>query len=417
MADSTASSLFTVEAAAELAQAGPADLAIGVTTAGTAPGLAATAAAIRAGLDAYFPEHSAVVIHIDAGSPDETAALLTQSLAGRRVLRVRLARGVDALQGEADRAVTAPAALAAGLAVGARAIAVVNAELASMTPLWVRGLAEPVLKDGCGLILPVYRRARYEGTLTQTLVTPLFRALFGQRLLHPLAEEFGCSAEAALHATKQEVWGGEFGSLGFEVWLPAATIEARLTIGQAVLGQRALARPAAPSPLGPTVGRVAGALFALAERFESVWLGLRRAEPTPTFGELPEPLEASTPVDADGLLQGFRQGVRDLLPIWERILAPDSLGDVLAVAEPGAGAFTFPDRLWARVVYDFLLAYRMRVMYRTHVAQSLAPLYLGRAASLVLETRSRPAAAVLAAAERLGRVFEEQKPYLVDQWR
>jgi len=417
MADSHAPSLLDEDGLAELAAAAPTDLAIAVTTVGAAPGLTATAAAIAAGLEAYFPDLSAVVIHIDAGSPDEVAAALTHAMGGRRVVRARPASAGAPLEHQDERDGTAPAALAAGLAVGARAILAVNAELASMTPLWIRGLAEPVLKDGCALVLPIYQRARYEGTLTHALVTPLFRALFARRLLHPLAEEFGCSAEAAMNVSKQEAWGAEFGPLGFELWLPAATIEARLPVGQAVLGPRTLARPAGPSPLGPTVGRVAGALFALAERLEGAWLGLRASEPTPIFGEVQEPLDTPVAVDANGLLQGFRQGVRDLLPIWERILAPDSLGDVLAVAEPGAGPFRFPDPLWARVVYDFLLAYRMRVMHRSHVAQSLAPLYLGRAASLVLETRARPAAAVTAAAERLGRVFEEQKPYLVEQWR
>jgi hypothetical protein len=49
--------------------------------------------------------------------------------------------------------------------------------------------------------------------------------------------------------------------------------------------------------------------------------------------------------------------------------------------------------------------------------QSLAPLYLGRAASVVLETRDRPAAALLEGAARLGRAFEQDKAYLVDRWR
>jgi len=58
-----------------------------------------------------------------------------------------------------------------------------------------------------------------------------------------------------------------------------------------------------------------------------------------------------------------------------------------------------------------------RVVYRGHVAQSLAPLYLGRVASVVYETRNRPPAAVAKVTERLCQVFEEQKPYLVDRWR
>jgi len=81
------------------------------------------------------------------------------------------------------------------------------------------------------------------------------------------------------------------------------------------------------------------------------------------------------------------------------------------------GEFRLADRVWARVVFDFLLAYRARVMYRSHIAQSLAPLYLGCTASLVLETRGRPDTAVAQATERLARAFEDEKPYLVDRWR
>jgi hypothetical protein len=78
--------------------------------------------------------------------------------------------------------------------------------------------------------------------------------------------------------------------------------------------------------------------------------------------------------------------------------------------------FRVPDALWARVVYDFLLGYRFNVVHRSHLAQSLAPLYLGRTASVVLETRDRPPEAVAAATERLARQFEQDKPYLVDRW-
>ena len=52
-----------------------------------------------------------------------------------------------------------------------------------------------------------------------------------------------------------------------------------------------------------------------------------------------------------------------------------------------------------------------------HVAQSLAPLYLGRVASVIYETRGRPSDAVAKVTERLCQVFEEWKPYLVDRWR
>ena len=405
-------------ARAEIERVGAALLVVGLVTTGPSAALPAVAAALRAGLDAQDSGQPAVAIHIDRGTSDEPFAILSQALGDARIIRVRASHGVVGVtDDEAERREDVRTVLAAGLALGARTIVMLDSDVLSMTAGWLRALADPVEKEEYALVLPVYQRGRYEGTLTHTLVIPLLRALFGRRLLHPLAESFGCSAVAADFLLKQDVWGAEVTRQELELWIPVAAIERGLPIGQAVLGPRAVSPRARPAPLGPTVGHVAGALFQLAERFESAWLELSGSEAVPTFGSLPEPLLTGHDVDTERLLLGFRQGVRDLLPIWERILAPENLGDVLALGDSATDHFRFPDHLWARVVYDFLLAFRARVVYRHHVAQSLAPLYLGRAASLILGTRAGPASAVTLAGERLGQVFEEQKPYLVDRWR
>ncbi len=405
------------EVKAEVERIGTADLAVGLVTGGPSSTLSGVAAAVRTGIEAHFPGQPTVVIHVDQAPSEEKAAQVVQGLGSLRVLSVRPPHALHSPDGEIEWSEAVQMVLSLGRMMEARAIVMLNSEVASMTPDWPRGLGEPVLKDGYGLVLAVYQRHRYEGTLTQTLVIPFVRAVFGRQLRHPLAEEFGCSAEAADFMLKQDIWTTDLGHHGLEFWLPVAAIAHGLPIGQAVLGPRTISSQGHPQPLGRTVGRVAGALFALAERFESTWLDLRPSEHVPAFGSPPDPLTGGPPIDPERMQVGFRQGVRDLLPIWERILAPENLGDVLALGERGPDQFRFSDRLWARVVYDFLLAYRTRVIYRSHVAQSLAPLYLGRAASLVLETRARPVSAVVQATERLGRVFESEKPYLVDRWR
>ena len=261
-----------------------------------------------------------------------------------------------------------------------------------------------MLKDDVGLVLPIYHRYRYDGTLTQALVVPLMRSLFGRQLAHPLAEEFACSGAAADAFLARPIWETDLGHHGLEFWLPAAAIEGGFTVGQAVLGPRTVAATQPPAPLGRTVGRVAGALFALAEQSEQYWLDVRGSEPVATFGTPPEPLAGGPTVDPSLMQVGFVQGVRDLLPVWERILAPENLGEVLELSDRPLERFRFSDRLWTRVVYDFLLAYRARVVYRSHAAQSLAPLYLGRAASVILETSARPPAALVQSATRLGGI-------------
>jgi hypothetical protein len=333
---------------------------------------------------------------------------------------VRVIRATDAghtADGALDWAQAVRTMLTVGRKLEARALVMLNADLGSTTVDWVRALATPVLKDDVGLVLPIYHRYRYDGTLTQALVVPLMRSLFGRQLIHPLAEEFACSGAVADAFLADPVWETDLGHHGLEFWIPAAAIERGFTVAQAVLGPRTVAATQPPAPLGRTVGRVAGALFALAEQSEHYWLDIRGSEPVVTFGAPPEPLPGGPTVDPSLMQVGFVQGVRDLLPVWERILAPENLGEVLELSDRPLERFRFSDRLWTRVVYDFLLAYRARVVYRSHAVQSLAPLYLGRAASVVIETSARPPAALVQSATRLGGMFEEDKSYLVDRWR
>ena len=113
----------------------------------------------------------------------------------------------------------------------------------------------------------------------------------------------------------------------------------------------------------------------------------------------------------------FRLGVRDLGGIWELILAPDTLGEVLVLETAPTSAFRFPDDLWARIVYEFALGHHYAVVYREHLLRSLVPLYLGRTAAYVQATGTATAEPTERALEEAALAFERQKPYLVEHWR
>ena len=122
-------------------------------------------------------------------------------------------------------------------------------------------------------------------------------------------------------------------------------------------------------------------------------------------------------INVERLVNGFRQGLRDLLPIWEIILAPETLAGILPLGLFEVEEFRFPMPLWVQTVYDFALAYHEKVLHREHLLKSLTPLYLGRTASLVLETRQGGPKDVEAAIETLCETFESIKPYLTQRWR
>jgi hypothetical protein len=78
-------------------------------------------------------------------------------------------------------------------------------------------------------------------------------------------------------------------------------------------------------------------------------------------------------------------------------------------------AFRVADSLWARIVYDFVLAYRLRTINRGHLLGALTPLYLAWVAShLILVQSGVPPERHI---EDVAQAFETDKPYLVSRWR
>ena len=165
------------------------------------------------------------------------------------------------------------------------------------------------------------------------------------------------------------------------------------------------------------VAQTLGSLFTLMDQHEDLWLAVRGSEPLPEVGSPVLPTTDPIEVNVTHMLDGFRLGLRDLLTIWELILSPETLGEVLGLPVDDPGRFRFSNDLWARVVYDFAIGHHYGVVHRDHLLRSLVPLYLGRTAAFVLATERDGADASEAAVDAIAVAFERLKPYLVERWR
>ena len=78
--------------------------------------------------------------------------------------------------------------------------------------------------------------------------------------------------------------------------------------------------------------------------------------------------------------------------------------------------FEFPTGLWAKVLYDFALAYKTRKVAREDLAGGLAVLYYGKTLSFVLETQAMNTQQVEEFIEDQCVQFEKNKSYLLERW-
>jgi len=122
-------------------------------------------------------------------------------------------------------------------------------------------------------------------------------------------------------------------------------------------------------------------------------------------------------IDVKPMIEKFRLGFVNLQEIWGLILPPATLLELKKMSRQTDEPFRFPDEFWARVIYDFAVAYRLRTIGRDHLMGALTPLYLAWAASFILSVRGLRPRDVAGRIERLCKTYEIEKPYLISRWR
>ena len=419
MTDGTQDLALPPDVERELEGVAPCEIAVGVLTYNNATTVSAVAAVVRAGLERHFASASTVLINADAGSGDGTPDLLVA--AGLPLVRVRHAtpfaqRLAVPFHGVPGRGAALRLTFAVARRLGARGLVLLEADVTSAADEWLERLLRPVLEQKADLVVPVYARHRYDGTITNLVLAPLVRALFGRRLHQPLAGAGALSARLLDRLLADPRWPAP-GTNQTDFWVEGTAIADGFAVWEAWLGHRRAASRSRTADLPTMVAQAVGGLFAVMGGYDDLWLDIRGSEPVPAAGAPVASSVEPVALDVDRMVGAFRRGLRDLGTIWEHILAPETLGDVLSLDASSAARFRFPDELWTRVVYDFALGHHYNVVYRDHLLRSFVPLYLGRTAAFVVATRDRDVGAAEAHLDGVGEAFERHKRYLVERWR
>jgi glycosyltransferase involved in cell wall biosynthesis len=365
------------------------------------------------GLTRYFSDKSAVIINCDNDSPDKTreAFLETPTVTPKIYLS------------------TPPGVLGKGnnfrnlfrktLDLGAKAVVVVDADLKSITPEWIKHLGEPLF-NGFSYVAPLYVRHKYDGTITNNIAYPMTRCLYGRRVRQPIGGDFGFSARLAKTYLEGRAWDESIANFGIDIWMTTLAIGERVNICQSFMGKPKVHRAKDPTAeLGPMFSQVVGTILSLMIPFESFWSSVKYSRPTAIYGfglgevEMPPRID----VHVEDLLIRFREGFERHDELWHGALSTDVHKKITEIHRMKPLEFDFPTDLWARVLFDVAVAFRDRPSERGLLMDSLMPLYLGRTAAFVRKTRQMSVKQAEEAIEEDCMTFEMAKPYLLQRWQ
>ena len=301
-------------------------------------------------------------------------------------------------------------------------------EAQSLSPEALRDLAGAITASRCDLAMPRYSLGPRDGLVNSAILYPVTRALFATRPRYPLAIDLAFSTRMAQHlaaCAQRSISANQPGAI---VWPVAEAATAGCSIAEVHTGPRALPPPDY-ADLNTLLAQVCGSFFADLDAKAGFWQRARLSystRATPPTHPLPADPGITESAEIQPMLSSFQFAYSNLQEIWSLVLPPNSLLGLKKLSIMPASAFRMPDSLWARILYDFVLAYRLRTINRGHLLGALTPLYLAWVASHLLQTGAVPpdsnpsgkqSATAESHIESLAVAFETEKSYLVSRWR
>lgn len=396
-----------------IAQIGNADLVIGILPDLDQDGVARACD----GLGTLPGSPRVVVLHSDrTGSPTVDAGA-AEGNASLRVLPWSALSADPAGSPMQSISAACQSTFEVGERLEARACCVLASKMDKVTSCWCCQLAQPLLEANFDLVLPCYAAGKLQGLLNRSIIYPLTRCLYGKRIQNPFGPDFGVARRLAqkILGINQNAKAASGITHPLAYLVPAAACD-NLQICQARVGARVYSPPDWKD-VSSLLVQVLGPIFLEMERRTPYWQKIRGSVAVPTFGEDLSVSQDTATVDINRMVETFQLGVRDLQEIWGLVLPPSTLFELRKLSRLAPEQVLMPDALWARIVFDFALAHRLRTINRDHLLRAMTPLYLAWVASYARELEGAGAAAVEQRIERLALAYEAAKPYLISRWR
>ncbi|MCG6961642.1 MAG: glycosyltransferase [Acidobacteria bacterium] len=392
-----------------------AEIIVGIPSYNEADSIALPVDAASRGLQELCSGRDCVIINVDNHSDDGTHDVFMNTPTYVPKIYISTPKG---MRGKGNNLRNL---FKAAVELNARAVVVVDADLKSITPSWIRYLSEPLM-GRYDYVTPIYLRHKYDGTITNHIAYPMIRTLYGLRVRQPIGGDFGFSGRLARAFLAETVWNDKIANFGIDIWMTTIAIARRFNVCQAFLGSPKIHRAKDPAAdLTKMFTQVVSTIFDLMVDFEYLWKEPGESRPSSIFGfglgvdEKPPAVE----VDTEKLCHSFRDGFETYNDIWHEVIPLPELTELEKLCEEyDTDTLYYHSNLWARVLFSFAVAYKEceSEKDRLRIMEALIPFYHSRVLSFVNKTRNHSLKDAEEYLENISRIFEREKFYLMERW-
>ncbi|MEM0054339.1 MAG: glycosyltransferase [Nitrososphaeria archaeon] len=361
------------------------------------------------GLEEHFPKMKGIIVVSDGNSTDKTREIAEEVSLPKNVDKI-----VTTYPGIPGKGSAIKLILQIAEKLNCKALALIDADLRSITSEWIRLLIQPVF-EGVHFVAPRYSRYKYDGTITNQVAYPFTLTLFGYKIRQPIGGDFGLSNDLVKLLIQTPLWNTEFvPRFGIDITITFTALANNMKVGEAFLGAKVHDVKDPAAHLGPMFKQVVGALFDNACLYDSIWRNITHViEPKIFKGKIeekkPQPFNVNIKVMEETFVNGFndkKEMLKNILSeqIFERL--NNSVKECRISVED-----------WAKISFHFLRYYRYcSKNLKEEILETYKICWLGRVATFVKETLDMQDEEAEEKVNKEALNFMKLKPYLLSIW-
>ena len=387
----------------------PVDIMVGVLGKNVEPTILNVLKVVNEGLYRYFPNLRKAIVVSTAESDDSTDDA------------VNLFQTYDTISKIVTHDI-APLGKGAGVytifeiahQTQAKCVVLLDGDLLSVKPAWIEAIANPIVYGRADLTVPYYIRDKNDGVITNNLVYPFTRALYGIDIRQPIAGEFGLSKNLYEMLRTHPLFPPGF---GVDIFIVTAAAAEGMYVKESLFSLKiheSTTHYLEPEKfLVPMFRKVTSTMFELADHYEHYWRNRsamwRSKHYRESFSQKPIPVN----VDINQIIENFKSDYTQTRNEIARFLPENILQQLDQVTR---GENEFNSETWAEIVYRYAAQYKHVKTNETDknvFIDTLKTLWLGRFGSYAKEVENMDINEAEKVIQNQAKIFEDKLDILL----
>ena len=362
---------------------------------------------VNEGLYRYFPDYRLAIVVSDGNSSDKTRVAI-ELFQPYSTIDMLVAEDIT----EGGKGAGVMTIFEVAHETEAKSIILMDGDLLSVKPSWIQTIANPIVYGRADLTVPYYIRDKNDGVITNNLVYPFTRALYGIDVRQPIAGEYALSKNLYELLRKHPLFPPDF---GIDIFILTVAAAEGMYVKEGLFSLKiheSTTRYLEPEKfLVPMFRKVTESMFKLAKFYEVYW----KSKPVvwhtkfhrDSFSQKPIPVQ----INISGMKKSFESEFNSSKDMMKRFL-PQTILDTLDDIVNNGGNFN--SKLWAEIVYNHAAAFKgiEDEEGKYTLLDSLKTLWIGRFVSYATEVEKMDINEAEKIIQKQAGIFEEKFEYL-----